>query len=91
LGHSHHHSHSTSLEGESDDILEKLDIIYEPVEEHRTLLLINEDDHILYKEIKEWANENHDSNLNVRDAILKFGKEDFGAAKFPTPPETWRV
>lgn len=79
LGHSNRSS--TSLEGDDDDELIKLEIIHEQVEDHRTLLLINEEDQILYHKIKEWYEKDPDCSLE--NTILEFGKkkvfsEDFG-------------
>jgi hypothetical protein len=68
----HHHS-STSLEGDEDDELVKLEIIKERVEGHRTLLLINEEDRALYNEIKKWCEDNPDCSLE--ETIKKFGKK----------------
>lgn len=64
---------STSFEGDDDDELLKLEIIREKVEEHRTLLLIDKEDQILYNKIKKWCEDNPDCSLE--DTILKFGKK----------------
>ncbi|GBB95120.1 hypothetical protein RclHR1_02480019 [Rhizophagus clarus] len=68
LGHSNHSS--TSLEGDDDDELVKLEIIREQVEGHRTLILISKEDQILYNKIKEWYEANPDCSLE--NTILKF-------------------
>ncbi|CAB5386984.1 unnamed protein product [Rhizophagus irregularis] len=73
LGHSNRSS--TSLEGDDDDELVKLEIIPEIVEDHRTLLLINKEDQNLYHEIKEWHEE--DRNRSLEDTILKFDPDKY--------------
>ncbi|RIA84496.1 calcium-activated chloride channel-domain-containing protein [Glomus cerebriforme] len=71
----HSNRSTTSLGDADDDIVEKLEIIKEKIEEHRTLLLINKKDQTLYKEINNWVYENPESNLE--DTILKFNPEEY--------------